>query len=167
MKMWKYGEKDLDTPMWLYDWLDWQYKFDLDAAASRINNKHYRYISQDALYKEWKGTSVFIHIPQVRSIGDWVRKAWQESSSEKTVVMLLPVRTDTAWFHEYCTMADTLIYLRGRLEAIHKTEPIGICGFPHMVVVFGGEGHRVRYLNCGAIKEKYEDMKILKGYYKI
>ena len=54
-----------------------------------------------------------------------------------TVVMLLPARTDTKWFHEYIYGRAEVRFVRGRLKfgGSKNSAP-----FPSMVVVFrGGE----------------------------
>ena len=60
----------------------------------------------------------------------WVEKAYK---SQATVVMLLPARTDTKWFHEYCLPYGKIEFLRGRLKfGGQKTN----APFPSMIVVF-------------------------------
>lgn len=53
--------------------------------------------------------------PYGRTIGHWVKKAYDESRKGATVVCLLPSRTDTAWWHDYAMHGD-VIFLRGRLK---------------------------------------------------
>ncbi len=49
------------------------------------------------------------------------------------LVFLLPARTDTKWFHDYCLKADEIRFLRGRLKfgGSKNSAP-----FPSMIVVF-------------------------------
>ena len=162
MKVYKISEIDWATPQWLFKWLNERFHFELDAAASKENALCDKYITENTLSKDWNAKSIFIHFPHVKNIADWIRKAYRESEKDKVVVCLLPVRTDTAWFHEYCTLSSEIMFLRGRLDAtIHKTT-VGKAGFPHMIVVFDGRleridnGHKVRYVNTKAIRERYE-----------
>ena len=81
------------------------------------------------------GETVWLNPPYGREIGRWVKKAWEESQKPGTVVvLLLPARTDTAWFHEYCRHGD-VVFVRGRLKfgGSRNSAP-----FPSMVVKFGG-----------------------------
>lgn len=162
MKLYGINELDWITPDWLFEWLDEQYNFELDAAASKENAKCSKYITQDTLFKDWNAKSIFLHLPAVRNIADWIRKAYKESQKGKVVVCILPVRTDTSWFHEYCTMSAEIMFLRGRMEATVDDIVVGKAKFPHMVVVFDGRddkvdnGHIVRYVNCGTLKERHE-----------
>lgn len=44
---------------------------------------------------------MFCNPPYGRTIGEWVKKSYEESKQPGTiVVMLIPARTDTKWFHE-------------------------------------------------------------------
>ena len=77
---------------------------------------------------------MFMNPPYGRQIGKWVQKAWEESQKAGTVVVcLLPARTDTAWFHDYCRKGEVR-FIRGRLRFgdAKNTAP-----FPSMVVIFG------------------------------
>ena len=94
------SETDMwETPKWLFDELDKEFHFDLDVCAIPENAKCEQYFTPetDGLSQEWNGT-VWCNPPYGREIGKWVKKAAQ---SNCTVVMLLPARTDTKWFHDY------------------------------------------------------------------
>ena len=48
-------------------------------------------------------------------LSDWVKRAYQETRKEGCcVVMLIPARTNTKWFHEYCMKASELRFFKGR-----------------------------------------------------
>ena len=89
---------------------------------------------QDGLKHPWKGT-VWCNPPYGRGIGQWVRRALFASVSGSTVVMLLPARTDTKWFHDYIYKRNNveIRFIRGRLKfgGSKNSAP-----FPSMVVVF-------------------------------
>lgn len=53
------------------------------------------------------------------------------------VVMLLPARTDTKWFHDYIYNQAEIRFVRGRLKF---GESQNSAPFPSMVVVFRSEG---------------------------
>ena len=121
-----------ETPQDLFDKLNEQYHFTLDAAASDENHKCERYYTKadDGLSKKWGGC-VWCNPPYGRQIGKWVQKAYE---SECTVVMLLPARTDTRWFHDYCTKGK-IEFIRGRLRFGNSKAN---APFPSMIVVFEG-----------------------------
>lgn len=62
---------------------------------------------------------MFCNPPYGRQIGEWVQKGYEESQKPGTlVVMLIPSRTDTSYFHDYILhgKADEIRFLRGRLK---------------------------------------------------
>jgi phage N-6-adenine-methyltransferase len=129
------------TPQDLFDRLDAEFHFTLDACATVRNHKCERYFieAEDGLSQPWGGHTVWVNPPYGSGIGDWVKKGYSESCvSGSLVVMLLPARTDTAWWHEYVMGAYELRLIRGRLkfEGAPSSAP-----FPSAVVVFkpGGE----------------------------
>ena len=67
-----------------------------------------------------------------RKIGEWVKKA---SKSKATVVMLLPARTDTKWFHEYIYKKAEIRFIKGRLKFGNS---VNSAPFPSMIVIFRG-----------------------------
>ena len=78
---------------------------------------------------------MFCNPPYGREISKWVRKCWEESRKPDTlVVMLIPARTDTAYFHDYIYhKAREIRFIRGRL---HFNESKQGAPFPSMVVIF-------------------------------
>lgn len=125
------------TPQPLFDALNTIHHFTLDAAASDNNAKCPIYFTADenALLKNWGGYSVFCNPPYGREIGAWVRKGYEEAQKPGTkVVMLLPARTDTRWFHDYCVKGK-IEFLKGRLKFGGCQNP---APFPSMIVIFGG-----------------------------
>ena len=124
---------DHSTPQWLFDKLNQQYKFELDVCASDKNHKCAIYFSKqdDGLTKAWSG-SVWMNPPYGRTIGSWVKKAYESSLTGATVVCLLPARTDTSWFHDYC-LRGNVEFIRGRLKFNNAKNN---APFPSMLVVF-------------------------------
>lgn len=139
-----------ETPQELFDSLNSLYGFTIDVAATDDNAKCKRYFTKenDGLSQSWAQECVWCNPPYGREIGKWVRKAFQEAKQPGTVVvMLLPARTDTAWFHDCCRFGD-VIFLRGRLKFINRTFPSyredgdfkrSPAQFPSMIVKFGGK----------------------------
>ena len=125
------------TPQDLFDHYDAVYHFNLDPASTDENakcEKHFT-VADDGLHNDWGGYRVWLNPPYGRSIGGWVRKAYEESQKPNTVVVcLLPARTDTAWFHDYCAKGE-IEFIRGRLRfgGSRWNAP-----FPSMIVTFGG-----------------------------
>jgi len=99
------------TPQYLFEALDAEFHFQLDAAATAENAKTPRYCSLsltdglgDGLVAWWQqlGGPVWCNPPYSRgSILQWCRKAEQEASDGVTTAMLLPADTSTEYFHTY------------------------------------------------------------------
>lgn len=90
------------TPDSLMDELRKEFSFDLDVCATKQNakcEKFYDYRA-DGLKQPWIGTC-WCNPPYGRNIGLWVAKAAQEARKGATVIMLLPARTDTRYFHDH------------------------------------------------------------------
>lgn len=124
------------TPIKTFQELDAEFHFNLDPCATHENHKCDKYytIEEDGLQQDWGGQRVFCNPPYGRVIGDWVRKCYEESQkSDTVVVMLIPARTDTAYFHDYIYhKAKEIRFVRGRL---HFNEA-GPAPFPSMIVIF-------------------------------
>ena len=75
--------------------------------------------------------------PPYSQIEKWVRKSWEESTKPNTiVVMLIPARTDTRYFHGYINNRSEIRFLPGRIRFSGK----GRAPFPSMVVIYRAGG---------------------------
>lgn len=128
---------DWATPQSFFDQLDAEFHFTLDPCASSENAKCRKFYTQheDGLAQDWGGEVVFCNPPYGRKIADWVKKCCEESGKPNTtVVMLIPARTDTRYFHEFIYHRATEIrFIRGRLKFGDGKAP---APFPSMVVVY-------------------------------
>jgi len=122
-----------ETPQWFFDKLNAEFHFELDVCATPENAKCARYFTpeQDGLKQEWRGVC-WMNPPYGREIGKWVKKAYESALEGATVVCLVPARTDTAWWHDYC-MQGEIRFVRGRLKFGNASEN---APFPSVVVVF-------------------------------
>lgn len=121
------------TPQAFFDKLNDEFHFDLDVCATDDNHKCNRYFTKeiDGLSQEWTGT-IWCNPPYGRGIGAWIKKAYEASLAGHTAVLLVPSRTDTKWFHDYC-MKGEIRFVKGRLKfGDAKTN----APFPSVVVVF-------------------------------
>lgn len=96
--------------------------FDLDAATALSNPMEATKFftkEDDALQQDWIGTNVYLNPPYGRIIGKFIDKAileW-ESGNSKRIVMLLPSRTCTKWFHKlHEHPAVEIRFFKGRLR---------------------------------------------------
>ena len=127
------------TPNKIYDDLNNEFNFNLDPCSSEVNHKceNYFTIEDDGLSKSWGGYRVFCN-PPYSNIAAWVKKAWQESTKDNTlVVLLIPARTDTKYFHEYIYQRSEIRFIKGRLKF---GESKNSAPFPSMIVIFRAGG---------------------------
>ena len=125
-----------ETPQDLFDKVNAEFGFTLDVCALPENAKCEKFYSpaEDGLSQSWTGVC-WCNPPYGRQIGKWVRKAFFSSAEGATVVMLLPARTDTKWFHDYILHRAEVRFLKGRLKF---GGGINSAPFPSMLVVFRG-----------------------------
>ena len=121
------------TPQDFFDRLNEEFHFELDVCATHENAKCPRYFTrrENGLLQQWTGVC-WMNPPYGREIGQWVKKAYESALGGATVVCLLPSRTDTAWWHDYC-MKGEIRFVRGRLKFGDASEN---APFPSAVVVF-------------------------------
>ncbi len=131
---------DWETPPEVFVPLDEEFHFTLDVCATAETAKCLEWYSPDTdgLSHEWDGVC-WMNPPYGRKIGKWVKKAYEESLRGVTVVCLLPARTDTAWWHDYCMKASEIRFLRGRVYFWQNGARSTAAPFPSAVVVFKGE----------------------------
>lgn len=97
-------KNDWETPKDFFEELDKEFNFDLDVCASQENTKCLNYFDEkeDGLKQEWFGVC-WCNPPYKTKLQDqFLKKAKEESFNGVTTVLLLPARTDTKRFFEYC-----------------------------------------------------------------
>ena len=106
------------TPQDFYDKLHAEFNFTLDPCTNGENAKCPTYFTaeDDGLAQDWAPHTVFMNPPYGRKINDWLEKAYQESLKGATVVALIPARTETRYWHDYCMQADEIRLVKGRLK---------------------------------------------------
>lgn len=111
-------KQDWQTPPDLFGPLHSEFRFTLDAAAHAGNALLPRFLGpeQDAMKASWSGERCWLNPPFGQGYGlkQWVRKAYLESRRGALVVMLIPARTNTEWFHEICLRYAEVRFVRGR-----------------------------------------------------
>jgi phage N-6-adenine-methyltransferase len=129
------GKSDWETPADLFLALDQEFHFDMDVCAMPSNAKCDRFFTpeQDALSREWAGV-VYMNPPYGRQIKVWISKAHTEAVARSVVsVCLVPVRTDTRWWHDHVMQATEIRLMTRRLTFAGATNK---APFPTAIVIF-------------------------------
>ena len=125
------------TPQSLFDELNAEFGFNLDPCATKENAKCERFYTAECngLAQNWGGYRVFCN-PPYSKIAKWVEKCYREGhKDDTTVVLLIPARTDTKYFHNYILHRSEIRFIKGRLKF---GDGKGTAPFPSMVVIYRG-----------------------------
>lgn len=104
------------TPIEVFRALDAEFTFKLDAAADENNALCKAFLSEktDALKCDWNSDGAIFCNPPYSNIKPWVNKAAEQCRKQKkTIVMLLPSDTSTAWFHEALDSVHEVRFITG------------------------------------------------------
>lgn len=123
------------TPKEFFKELDRQYHFTVDVCADRTNARCDKYYTQrtNGLLQDWTGETVWCN-PPYSDVRAWAYKCLH--SNARVCVMLVPARTDTKWFHDFCYGRAELVFIKGRLKFGDSTNS---APFPSMLVIWKGE----------------------------
>lgn len=145
---------DWQTPKWLYNQLNKRYgPFNLDPCTSEDNPlgvEFFRTKKTSGLKGEWviperkmfnMRTKFYMNPPYGRETKHWVKKAHEQTQKWKPHLMgvgLLPVRTDTKWFHDYVLPYYEIILLKGRIAFVDPETGKSVKGtnFASMLVIY-------------------------------
>ena len=120
---------DWATPKDFYNNLDKEFGFDFDPCP--LNAEF------DALSLSYKwGKRVFIN-PPYSNIRGFLEKGLSEIKlgNSEVLVYLIPVRTDTRWFHDLIYNKAEIRFIKGRLKFGDQKNS---APFPSMLVIFRG-----------------------------
>jgi hypothetical protein len=112
------------TPKDVYDKLNAEFRFNDDPCPLH---------GRGGLEREW-GTSTFVN-PPYSEIKLWVERGFNEALKGKIIVMLIPSRTDTRWWHDYVMKAYEIRFIKGRLKFGDNKNS---APFPSAIVIFKG-----------------------------
>ena len=137
------------TPQNLFNQLDAEFHFHCDAAADETNSKCGQFLS-DPLNTPWFPDVYFMN-PPYSKVGEFIKKAYEESKRGSIVVCLIPSRTDTKWWINHVMYAYEIRLIKGRVKFVgippepdfgpdasfgNQTGKPNSAPFPSCVVVF-------------------------------
>lgn len=127
------------TPRDLFEVIDAEFQFDLDAAAQPGSAQVAAFISpdQDALKTPWSGRRVWCN-PPYSQLGPFVFRAWEQCQAQRnTIVLLIPAYTDPAyWWDCIVPHADEIRFLKGRVGFLENGASRTSARFPSVLIVF-------------------------------
>lgn len=125
-----------ETPQKLFDELNDEFGFTLDVCATSENAKCNKFFTkeQNGLAQDWSNDICWCNPPYGREIADWMKKGFWSWKKGATVVLLVPARTDTKWFHDYAIHGDVR-FIKGRVK--FGDGKVG-APFPNIIVIFKG-----------------------------
>jgi len=108
------------TPQWLFDLLNHEFHFNIDAASRQYNTQKCNRCFTDALELDWIkfGERFWLNPPYSAAlINAFMKKAYEESLKGAIVVCLVPVSGDK-WWIDYALKAQEIRYIRGRVKFV-------------------------------------------------
>lgn len=135
-----FSSKDMtwETPIELFNKLNDEFNFTLDVCALKETAKCDKFFSPeiDGLKQDWSNNVCWMNPPYGRQIQLWLEKAYNESLKDSTtVVCLIPSRTDTKYWHNYCMNASEIRFIKGRLKFGNSKNS---APFPSAIIIFNG-----------------------------
>ena len=121
-----------NTPKDLFDKLNNEFNFDIDLCSTKESAlcKNFFTKEDNSLSQDWSKFRYCWCNPPYSNISNFVEKAY---NSKSNVVMLIPSRTDTKWFHNYIYNQQEIRFIKGRLKFSNSK---GNAPFPSMIVIF-------------------------------
>lgn len=111
------------TPESLFNKLNKEFEFNFDPCPLAK--------SFDGLKIDW-GLRNFCN-PPYSQLKAWCKKGYEEYLKGKLVVMLIPSRTDTIAWHDYCMKATEIRFIKGRVKFGNSKNS---APFPSAIVIF-------------------------------
>ncbi len=131
--------EDWATPPSLFEPLNVEFGFTLDAAATRENAKvgHHHSPQTDGLTQHWGQHIVWLNPPYgYLNLAKWMAKAYRESQNGATVVCLVPAHTGQPWWHDWVVgKASEIRWIKGKVKFVGAAS---CAPFPSCVVIYRG-----------------------------
>ncbi|WP_173655668.1 DNA N-6-adenine-methyltransferase [Sphingomonas turrisvirgatae] len=99
----------------------------------------------DGLTEDWNGTLAFVN-PPYSEVLKWLRRAYDQwrAGNVQTVLCLVPVRTDSAWFHDTLSPDADIYFLQGRVKFLDSRGKAQHTPFALMLVCLGTTAEQKR-----------------------
>ena len=131
----KSKSEEYETPLYIFEPLQKEFNLKLDVCATEKNSKCKLFFTKedDALTKNWN-KNFWMNPPFSRNLKKWVQKAYEESQKGVIGVLILPVRSNTNWWHKYIidTKAEVR-FLKGEIKFSNYKRGLWL---PFAIVIF-------------------------------
>lgn len=127
---------DWETPALFFQELDNEFHFTLDPCCYPHTAKAWIYFTKEdnGLIQDWQGHTVYCNPPYGKDIKLWVEKCYKESlKSNTTIVLLIPSRTDTKYFHDFILNKAEIRFIKGRLKFVGAES---CAPFPSLLAIY-------------------------------
>lgn len=131
------------TPQWLVDWVHKFLPIGLDPCTTPANPvralKYYTKQDNGKTGPWWdvpRGHCVYVN-PPYSDVSAWVDRVCQEK--KHPLLLLVPARVDTKWWHQMLDRATSVLFFRGRLKFSERQTS---APFPSALVGFHMDEHR-------------------------
>lgn len=143
------GKDDYETDDDFYTICNYEFRFGLDAAASKYNHKLSNYFNKEdnSLEQSWfiasNGRSTWLNPPYSRGmVPAFLEKSWEESQVGLTVAVLVHTTTDTKYWDDWVwDKAAEVRHMKGRLpfwsqEPDKKGRYGNTSDLPHSLIIY-------------------------------
>lgn len=128
--------REYETPNELFIPLQEEFDIKLDVCASATNHKCVKYITKeiDAFTVSWS-EAFWMNPPFGKNLKKWVQRAYEQSLSNGVIgVTLLPVRSNTNWWHKYIIDTGAEVrFIRGEVKFVGQNRGLWL---PLAIVIF-------------------------------
>jgi site-specific DNA-methyltransferase (adenine-specific) len=130
---------EYETPNEIVEPLKKEFDLELDVCATRENTKCEFFFTKedDAFSKEWN-KNFWMNPPFSKDLKKWVQRAYKQSLKHKVIgVLILPVRSNTNWWHKYIidTKAEVR-FLKGETKFVGHKRGLWL---PFAIVIFNSQ----------------------------
>lgn len=121
------------------EYTNWSISEELRLYLEHQFNFNFYVTTKSRLTESWGTNNTILVLPPTgRELPKYMKKAFEESLHNDTVVCLVPARTDTRWWHDWVIdYASEIRYFQGRLTFINLALDKKVTApFPSVLVIY-------------------------------